>query len=490
MHFYTNVSKGANYIFYRGYDEDGQRVHERIKYEPTLFQLSKNKTKYQTIDGRFVEPIRFNSISEAKKYVYSKEGIDNWKIYGHQAYEYTLISDVFRGKIEADLKKVRIVYLDIETSSENSFPTPEDALEPIIAITLESQGIYYVFGCGEYWTNKKRTDIKYTQCKNEFELIEKFLERWRLEDPDVVSGWYIGGFDIPYIYNRLRRLYDDQKPNELSPWNYIYEKTIFFKGQEKTQYVITGISTLDYIDLFQKYAPHPNQESYKLNHIAHVILGEKKISYDEYGSIQNLYKENYQKFIDYNIQDVALVKKLENKMKLIELVMSIAYMNKVNYVDVYQQVRMWNTIIFNRIRDKNQVIPPKVYSQKKQEYRGAFVKNVSAGFFRYVVSFDLNSLYPNIMALLNISPDTICPEKVRNVDIEALLNKEIDTSYLKEENLALAANGQHFSREKQGLLPEILMEMYEERKIAKKNRLAKESELQLIKAEMKSRGMK
>ena len=169
---------------------------------------------------------------------------------------------------------------------------------------------------------------------------------------------------------------------------------------------LVGISSIDYMDAYKKFT-YVNQERYSLNHTAYVELGEKKLDYSEYASLHELYKTNYQKFVDYNVHDVILVERLEEKMKLMEMIISLAYMAKCNFNDVFSPVKMWDCIIHNHLRNQNVVIPPKVHETKTEAYEGAFVKDPQIGRHKWVCSFDLNSLYPHLIMQYNISPETI-----------------------------------------------------------------------------------
>jgi DNA polymerase elongation subunit (family B) len=243
-------------------------------------------------------------------------------------------------------------------------------------------------------------------------------------------------------------------------------------------YEISGIAVLDYIQLYRKFT-YSQQESYRLDNIAHVELGEKKLDYSEFENLHQLYREDYQKFIEYNIKDVELVEKLEDKMKLIELALTLAYDNKVNYDDVFTQVRMWDAIVYNYLLRKKIVIPQMKRGDKKTAYEGAYVKDPILGMHNWVASFDLNSLYPHLIMQYNISMETIVePEKYNdnmrgfiancNVNVESLLNQEVDTNILKDLGVTVTPNGQLFRTQEQGVLPEIMDSMYKDRTRYKK----------------------
>jgi DNA polymerase elongation subunit (family B) len=464
MAFYTNVQNWGGKIYCRGIDSTGTHFKEKIDYNPALFINSPKPTKYKTLDGNYLAPIDCGSINEARNFIKKYEGIDNFQIFGNTNYHYTFIADNFPNQVEYDLNKITIANIDIETGSENGFPNPEIAQEPVTAITVSFKGTYYVFGYGEYKVH--RNDIKYFDCKNEVHLLHEFMSFWSNQDIDIITGWNVKFFDIPYLVNRMDLLFDKSFYSDLSPWHFVSERTVMGFGGAKPQqsYEIMGVGILDYLDLYRKFT-YKNQESYRLDHIAHVELNERKLDYSEYGSLHNLWKEDYQKFIEYNIKDVELVNRLEDKMKLIEMATVLAYDAKVNYTDVYTQVRMWDTLIYNELRNKGIQLPPKKNSIKDDPYIGAYVKEPVPGMYEWVASFDLNSLYPHLIMQYNISPETLLtklPQK--SLSIDNLLDQEIDTDYANAENVCLGANGFHFTRDHQGFLPEMMERMYAERK--------------------------
>jgi DNA polymerase elongation subunit (family B) len=226
----------------------------------------------------------------------------------------------------------------------------------------------------------------------------KFMDVWRSKQfsPDVVTGWNVEQFDIPYLVNRFRRVVGSEFTKKLSPWGIINEREIVNAfGTQKLQEIV-GISCLDYLAMYKKFS-FQMQESYKLDHIAHQELGERKLDYSDYANLQDLYERDYQKYIEYNIKDVALVRKLDQKLKMIEQVYAIAYDGKVNFQDAFTSVRMWDIIIHNYLLNQNIVIPFFKKQEKERQIEGAFVKDPKPGMHNWVVSFDLNSLYPHLM---------------------------------------------------------------------------------------------
>ena len=468
--YYTNVAVQGNNILFRGV-KNGRRVKMKIQYSPTLFLPSKKTSEWKTLFNENLEPMKFGDIRDARDFVRKYDGVENFKIYGNDRFEYAFIADEFVGQIDWDLQYIHVAIIDIEVGSENGFPDPYKATEPITAIAIKKLGgDVTVYGCGDYEVKGSETYIK---CDSESDLCKKFLKDWQENCPDVITGWNIDFFDVPYLVNRIRSVLGEDEVKKLSPWNYLWERKVTINGRELTQYNIGGVSALDYIELYKWYAPGgKSQESYKLDNIANVELGESKLSYDEYDNLHQLYKLNYQKFIEYNIKDVELIVKLEDKLKLLELALTLAYDTKTNFEDVFAQTRMWDALIYNHLFAKKIVVPPKVVQRKNSAFEGAYVKEPQVGMHRYVASFDLDSLYPHLMMQYNISPETLIepdnytPEMKQilsqSVTVDRLLSSEIDTSKLKD--AALTPNGHFFRTDLQGFLPKMMEEMYEDRK--------------------------
>ena len=468
--FYTNVRSWGNNILYRGV-KNGKRVKMKIEYEPSLYLPSKKPTQFKTLNGEFLEQKKFDSMRDAKDYIKQFEGVSNAStIYGNTRYEYAFIGDQHNGMIDWDQDNILIGIIDIEVGSENGFPDPYKANEPITAITISYiNDKTYVFGCGDYTTQGEEIYIK---CVDEYTLCKKFLEVWMVKCPDILTGWNTKFFDIPYIINRFNKILGEPLTKKLSPWNNIQERSVTAMGRSQTAYDIMGVASLDYIELYRWYAPGgKSQESYRLDNIANVELGESKLSYDEFENLHQLYRLNYQKFIEYNIQDVKLILLMEEKLKLLELALTLAYDTKSNFEDVFAQTRMWDSMTYSYLLERNIIVPPNVYKEKDGMFEGAYVKDPQVGKHDWVASFDLNSLYPHLMMQYNISPETLVEvqdytpemrELVSLCHIERLLYKEIDTSKIKD--VTFTPNGQFFRTDIQGFLPKMMEEMYVDRK--------------------------
>ena len=473
--FYTNISVSGKYILFRGVEND-KRVRRKIEYRPTFHLLSQEQTNVKTLSGESVKPIQPGTIPDCREFLERYESVDNFPIFGNNRFEYAYIADTYPDDILWDVNKISIAYIDIEVGSENGFPEPNDANESITAITIKLKGNYFVFGCGDYV--KHRDDVHYAHCRDESDLLRRFIDFWCRFHPDVVTGWNIEFFDIPYLINRITKLFGEDEAKKLSPWNKLRPyKTVKF-NRELNSYSIDGVAVLDYIELYRKFT-YSQQESYRLDHIAHIEVGEKKVDYSQFESLHQLYKHDYQKFIEYNIKDVELVEKLEDKMKLLELALTLAYDNKVNYEDVFTQVRMWDAIVYNYLKKKNIVIPQMKRGEKKSAYEGAYVKDPILGMHQWVASFDLNSLYPHLIMQYNISMETLLePAKytdemkqfiaTKKINVDTLLSQQIDTRELKDFNVGITPNGQMFSNKEQGVMPEIMDTMYKDRTRYKK----------------------
>ena len=489
--YYTNVACIGNNILYRGVKE-GRRVKLKVAYTPTLFLPSKKETAYKSLEGDFLEPMKFESVREARDFIKRYDEVTNFKIFGNSSYQYAFIADEQKGMVDWKMEDLSVAILDIEVGSENGFPDPYLANEPITAIAIKYiNGAMTVFACGDY---KVQGDEVYIKCDDEYNLCKKFLRFWEENCPDAISGWNIKFFDIPYIVNRFNKILGEDETKKLSPWGYINSRKTVMNNRELVAYDFVGVSTLDYIELYRWYAPGgKSQESYSLNNICNVELGESKISYEEFDNLHALYRLNHQKFIEYNIKDVELVLKLEQKLKLIELGLTLAYDTKTNYEDIFAQTRMWDSLIYNYLFERKIIVPPKSHNDKSSAFEGAYVKEVQVGKHDWVASFDLNSLYPHLMMQYNISPETLIEvndytKEMRDViskgvSVDKMIEQNVDTSKLT--GVTITPNGQFFRTDKQGFLPKMLEEMYVDRSKFKKLMLKAKQEYENEKDESK-----
>jgi DNA polymerase elongation subunit (family B) len=475
--FYTSVSRMGNSLLIRGYDGDGVKVAEKVKYRPRMYLPSKDRdSEWKALDGTPLEAIQFETMREVKDFASQYEGIQSFKMFGNDRHIPAFIQTQWPQEIKFRRELIDVMSLDIETEIGDGFPDPGNPKNPITAIAAKSSRRNHcvVWGLKPYDPEKsiiKKYTIEYRQFRSEREMLVNFAEWFSNPEncPDVITGWNIRTFDCPYLVHRIALLLGEDMSKRLSPWGMIESDTITIKGRQNIIVEIVGVQQLDYLDLFQKFTlqTYGQQESYKLGHIAMVVLGDTKLDYDDVGSLKALYENDYQKFIDYNITDTLLVDRMEEKLGLITLVLTMAYLGGVNYTDTLGTTAIWDSIIFRRLALKKIAIPPRENSAKG-DYPGGYVKDPMCGMHHWVMSFDLNSLYPLLMVQYNMSPETLVPyQTVSGVSPDSILSTHrVD---IPDNNLAIAANGAAFRRDKLGIFPEIIEELYDRRVNLKKD---------------------
>jgi DNA polymerase elongation subunit (family B) len=454
MSFYTNVSKLGNSILYRGYNDYGEAITHKYKFQPTFYVPTREKTDWKALDGTPLMPMEFDDMKSAKDFYDRMKNTAGTKVYGNERFVQQFITNKFPEEIKFKKRLVNITNIDIEVASDDGFPSPDVAEHPIISIALKSSksSIYHVWGLGDY-IPAEGAPVQYRKCNSEEALLVSFLKYWTSNYPDIITGWNVKFFDMPYLINRIAKIGTFAAAKNLSPWKWLREgQAKAMIGGTQQFYEIYGMQIVDYLQTFKKlgYSYGP-QESYRLDHIAYVVVGEQKLSYEEHGNLHTLYKNDHQKFIDYNIKDVELVERIDEKMGLIELVMTMAYKGGVNYTDVMGTTAIWDSIIYRDLYNRK-IAPPPNEEKFKGPYPGGYVKDPHVGSHDWVVSFDLNSLYPNLIVQYNMSPETLLPPGDR-------------------ENACVAANGATFTKKFQGMLPRIIINYSDERKAIKKDML-------------------
>ena len=464
MRFYTNITQWGNNLLLREV-VNGERINRKVKYSPTLFASVLKETPYKTLEGKYVAPVKHDTIKDAKEWI---ENYNNQlgAVYGNTLFPYSYIADEYSNNVDWDIDQILIVTIDIEVECENGFPKPEEANDPLLSITLKNHQNKKIVVWGINDFENSRDDVSYIKCESEKHLIQSFLTFWEQHKPDVITGWNTEFFDIPYICNRIINQFDEKELKRLSPWGNVTPRSVYKMGRSHQMYDIMGVANLDFLDLYRKFT-YTNQESYRLDHIAFVELGERKDG-NPYETFSEWYIKDYQSFIEYNITDVELVDKLEDKMKLIDLCLTMAYDAKVNYVDVLGTTKYWDILIYNHLRKKNIVIPQKKEHEKSEKYEGAYVKDPIIGMHKWVMSFDLNSLYPHLIMQYNISPETLmgCPFKEKDITVDKMLDGEVKDSImqsLKDKNVTLTPNGALFRKDIRGFLPELMQSIYDDR---------------------------
>ena len=473
MRFYTNVQMIGNNFLVREV-VNGKREIYKEEYSPTLFVKSNKKTKYKTLDGESVEPVKPGTVRDCREFYKKYDGVDGFKIFGNNRYIFQYLSDKYpQDEVKFDISQINLVTMDIEVKAEQGFPDPESCSEEMLTISLQDYATKKITTWGRKPYVPTQDNVTYYHFSDEIEMLNSFLYHWSKNPPDVITGWNVRLYDIPYLCGRISRIMGDKKCKLLSPWGLVSQDEIYISGRRYNVYDIAGMTTLDYLELYKKFT-YKAQESYRLDYIANIELGQKKLDHSEFDTFKEFYTGNWKKFVDYNIIDVELVDRLEDKMKLIELALTMAYDAKVNYQDVMYQVRMWDTIIYNYLKKRNIVIPPKDSSDKNDKYAGAYVKEPKPGKYDWVVSFDLNSLYPHLIMQYNISPETLLETKHPSVTVDKILGEEITFEMYKDN--AVCANGAQYRKDVKGFLPELMEKMYAERVVFKKRMLEAKQE--------------
>ena len=463
---YSNVTLLGDSILCRGY-ENGDSVSFKEIIKPTLFVPSP-QGKWKSLTGESMTPVKQDGAKRAREFLEKYKDVDNFEVHGYERFVYQWISEKYPGQLRFNMSDMKIITIDIEVACENGFPDVEASQEEMLCITIKdlATGKFITWG-----TREAKVDTEYRVFWTEQEMLTDFHKWWCSNTPDIITGWNCNLYDIPYICRRLERVLGEKWQKSLSPWNKVNMREVYIQGRRNLAYDILGVSILDYLDLYRKFT-YTNQESYRLEHIAIVELGEGKLDHSEFENFKDFYTEHWQKFVEYNIKDVDLVDRLEKKMKLLELAVTMAYDAKVNFEDVYSQVRMWDTLIYNYLKERKICVPPRQESKKDDKYAGAYVKEPIPGLYDWVVSFDLNSLYPHLIMEYNISPETLVPTRYPSISVDKILNGEIDI----DSDYCVAANGAQYRKDIQGFLPEMMQKIYDERTIYKKKMLIAKSD--------------
>ena len=380
--FYTNVTQINTKILHRYVDDDGERKSELVHFEPTLYLPTKTKTDLRGIRGEYLTPKTFGGIKEARNFIKDYDDVSNFGVHGNQNYWAQFIQETYTGEVQWDMRKLVVANLDIETLINdpnnpglNPLDSPIEGVNRITAITIEVNNRYYVFGSKPFDVSLCEDDVKYLYCPTETKLLSSFLKFWGVLEPDIVTGWNINYFDIPYLIGRISRVLGDDSIHKLGPTAYKHnERTVGVREHRTGDGIdisIDGISIIDYLESYKKFT-YKTRERYSLDHIAFVELGEKKIDYSEYGNLDGLYEKNHDLYILYNIKDVKLVRRLDDKLNLMMLIMTLTYMCHIPHQDVFSQVRMWDTLIYNYLLERNVVVPPKAEFHKSAKYEGAY----------------------------------------------------------------------------------------------------------------------
>jgi DNA polymerase elongation subunit (family B) len=485
--FYTFVDQQGSRLFHRYWDGRERKLEVIDGFPIELFIEGKRKDS-KGLRGESLSRIEFSGIDDALEFI--REYKDISPIHGQTSLPHQFIAHRYPREIEFDISKFVIANIDIETKFDNGFPSPDRADQEITAITLKCFGKDKFVSWGTKPYKVKNDSDEYVLCENESDLLVKFVNYWNRLKPDIITGWNVQGFDVPYLVNRITNVLGENVAAKLSPFH-PYTSRVFneieIQGEQKS-YRILGITVYDYLELYKKFSPR-KLERYSLDFVAHVELGERKINYSEYGNLMDLYETNYDLFMDYNIHDARLVENIDKKLNFMFSALTMAYMGHVRLHEIFSQVRLWDTMLYNELRAEGVQIPPQVHRGNVDGIEGAFVKDPIPGLYKWVVSFDLTSLYPSIIMQYNLSAETAVGPAVGNL-VDKMVNMSYDTSHLKAENLTMTANGATFTRDFKGVMPRLVEKMFSGRKKYKNMMLETRKEIESIKAEMIKRGIK
>ncbi len=504
MNQYLTVSRHKNCIYSKEVDQDSKTIYLKkiTKYPFRFFGPSKEKTGWIDVKGKPLKEINADSVADFRNK--TKSVLEyGYTLYGTDKLEYQYIYEEFKDVIP---KNDLIIsgFFDIETARDEitGYSSPAEAKNEIISISLVVKDKIYYWGMKDLSSEFcKKLNFEYFRFMNEDEMLVHFANFISNSGITVLSGWNIVQYDIPYFMNRMNNLEIDR--TKISPFGKVFER--MFKdsfGNDVQTFNIVGIEILDYLDLYKKFT-YVTRDNYKLNTIARVELHEEKVDYSEERNLQELYENDFYKFTEYNIKDSLLVKRLDEKLKLIDLCVTIAYKANVNFADALGTVKMWQFYLYKEMLNQYMVPPMKPQNTDDSSIIGAFVKDPLIGMHEWIVSFDLASLYPHNQIGCNISPDTLLDDdelpgeiidfrkkiwsecQTLEKIIELLSEKKIDLSVLKKYDIGMTPNIQFYKRDKQGFIPEILHKVYDDLSKAKKKMLLKKQELENLKAEYK-----
>jgi DNA polymerase elongation subunit (family B) len=444
---------------------DDKSGYQKFQYKPYAYLKSQTGT-YRSLYGDKLKKVNF----------WTGDDLQNGRVFESDIpIETRTLVDMYQDSEEPSVGH-REVYFDIEVEVTNGFPDPSRAENKITAIALydKTSDKYHCYVLGDV----PNTDVV-ESFRSEEELLQRFYQKYLEINPTILSGWNIDGFDIPYLYNRTTRVLGQQFSNALSPIGEV------FYSEHKKRYKIAGVSCLDYLPLYKLFT-YTQQSSYRLDFIGQLEVGLGKIEYE--GTLQDLYESDINKYIEYNLNDVKIVKKLDDKLKFIELARGICHVGHVPYEDVYFSSRYLEGAILVYLKNIGVVAPNKALDAREKMNRdgndkfiGAYVKDPNPGRYEWVFDLDLTSMYPSTIMTLNISPEmkigkvngwnaeefikgtpkTYSLEK--NGKEQGHMNNEELASMFASNKVSISSNGILYRNDKKGLIPSILSKWFDER---------------------------
>lgn len=479
--FYTFIDQIGSRIFHK-FVENGKSKMEVISDFPiSLYVKGKRENKFTGFMGEKLSRVEFSNIRDAQEFI--KEYQPMQEIHGQTNLMYQFISHTYPKDIHFDVTKIKILGIDIETAYDSTgFPTPDKANQAILSVTMKVFGDknpFVVFGCKQY---TREGPFTYIQCTDEVDLLNKMQKYWREVNPDVVTGWNVDGFDIPYIINRSTKINGEDFTKKFSCFSDRLDRCIEKRsmGEKGDTYKIAGVTVIDYLDLYKKYSG-TTLESYRLEVVAQHEIGTGKVNYDEYGGLMGLYEKNYDLFLQYNMTDVKIIEEMDQKLNYLVLAFTVAYLGKIRYSDIYSQVRFWDNHIYNVLLEQNIQLPP---NKRREDVPivGAYVKDPVPALYSWIVTVDLTSLYPSIIMSFNLSPETHSGRARHTIhDIDQYINMDLNLDWAKEENVCVIANRATFRKDSHGIFPQVAEKMFASRKAFKKHAIAAANEIEQLK---------
>lgn len=474
MSNYTFCDKLGHRLFIRYVDKNGKRVQRVISETPLELFIPGARADGIGLFGERLSRVEFNSVEELGDFVKEYDGVTD--IYGQTSPAHQVIATQWPGKIDFNMDHIKVLNFDIEVDSREGFPHPERAAYEVTSIAMKVFGEKrrVAFGLKGYRT--KNDYDEYVQCDDERDLLIKFIMEWKRINPDIITGWYIEGFDVPYIINRIRKVLGEEWVIQLSPFYHETKRVIRETkvGRDTASYNILGITIFDYQNLYMKFSP-TKLESYKLDAVGEHEKVGRKVNYEELGykDLNDLYDRNFELFIDYNFQDVELVEDLDHKLKFILCAINIAYLTHSRFNEALATVKPWDNFIYNMLLEDGIQIPPQKFAAKEKDIVGAYVKEPVPGKYKWIIAVDMASLYPSIAMMYNMSPETLVYKDSPNPMgfMDKVLHDEPATLKLIAsriaEGLCTASNGSSYRQDVIGVIPRGMKMLFDTRKNVK-----------------------
>lgn len=489
---YDNINKCV-YLF--TWDKDGNRIKYDFPFQPYLY-VEDFKGKHVSMFDTKLTKKYFKSSFERNKFI-KDSGVKRLFENLPPVQQYLLDQYWMQNESnEFSNNPLKICFIDIETAGDGGggFPNTEEPQQTVNVITCFDSitNRYTTFGLKGYKPELQNVD--YIECKNERVLFHHFLQYLENDYPDIISGWNSIGFDMPYLINRCTKVLGEEHTKRMSPVGRVWFREFFQMGRQVKRYFIDGVSLIDYLDIYKRFSfkEHP---SYKLDNIAFTELGQNKVDYGDM-SLFELADKDWQTFVTYNIQDVTLVVKLEEKLQFISLLRMLAYAGLCTFEQAMGTLSVINGALCIKSREQNKILSTFIRKADDGSINpGAYVAEPVGGFQEHVVSFDANSLYPNVMISLNLSPETKIGRVTKKDDGSFVINhvsgktfeltKNKFTEFIAKEEIAISKANILFTQKFKGVVPRFVDDYYQKRVIIKKELGDKKRELKTIEDKIK-----